>query len=59
MPLTLKTSKSLAIWHAIPFLYRFLKIIGKQVHIRLYKDAERFEMFKLKIPKDPKIGLQG
>ena len=59
MPLTSKTSNSVAISHVIPFLCSFSKIIGKQVYIRLYKDAQRFENFKLKIPKEPKIGLHG
>ena len=57
MLLILKTSKPLAIRH-VPCLYRFSKI-GKLVYIKLYKDAKHFENFKLKIPKDPKIGLHG
>ena len=41
----------------VPFLYSSFWIIGNLVYIKKYKDAKRFQVFKLKIAKDPKIGL--
>ena len=41
----------------IPFLYSFLQIIGDLVYIKKYRDAKGFQILKLKIAKDPKIGL--
>ena len=57
IPLTLKTSKSFAIRHVTPFLHSFSWIIGNLVYIKKYKDAKRFQIFKVKILKDPNIGL--
>ena len=49
--------KECCLYVTLYFVPLTLKNIGNLVYIKIYKDAKRFHSLKLKIAKDPKIGL--